>query len=484
MERMASTQLRHRTAAVAMALLIAHGAAFAQTKVKPGFNLFSADQDVQIGQQSAQEAEQQLPLLNDSRVQNYVNNIGQRLAAVAGGPKFQYRFRVVNASDINAFALPGGFVYINRGTLDAAKSDGEVAGVLAHEIAHDVLRHGTHAASQQYLTQAGVGILGGILGGRVGEGTAQIINAVGGFGLNALFLRHSRTAETEADVLGSQIMAKAGYSPGDMVSFFRTLAASDKRSIATWLSDHPQTTDRIKRVQQEEVKIASKAPAGVRTAAFNDVKSTLSRMSPAPSMAQIAQGVAPSTSSGTRSRPATSGSQSASIPAPSSSMKTYTNQTAIFQVQYPSNWDVVSQGSNGVTFSPPGGYGQVNGNNEIVYGAVVSHFEPQQGFGRMTAADATNELVSAIQQSSPYLSVISGSKQSLRSSGGSALSAALRGTDPNTGILERVTVMTRQLGDGHLIYLLFITPERELATYSRVLNAMASSLRIDPNHSH
>src|SRR5947207_810706 len=240
-----------RAAALMMALLLVPLAATAQTKIKPGFNLFSPQQDVEIGQQSAAAAQQQLPLLNDSQVNAYVNNIGQRLAANAGGPQFQYQFRVVNASDINAFALPGGFIYVNRGVLDQAHNEGEVAGVLAHEISHVALRHGTHQASKAYAAQAGISILSGILGGRVGQGTAQVINAVGGIGLNALFLKYSRDLETQADVRGSQILAASGYSPVDMVNFFKTLENVDKSRKASWLSDHPAPTDRIERIQQE-----------------------------------------------------------------------------------------------------------------------------------------------------------------------------------------------------------------------------------------
>src|SRR5207244_917193 len=199
------------------------GSASAQTKIKPGFNLFSPQDDVQIGEQSAAQAEQQLPILNDAQTNGYLNRIGQRLAANAGGPQFQYRFRVVNASDINAFALPGGFIYVNRGVLENARNEGEVAGVVGHEISHVALRHGTHQAPKAYLAQAGIGILGGILGGKVGQGTAQIINAVGGLGLNALFLKYSRDIETQADVRGSQILTASGYSPADMVAFFQTL---------------------------------------------------------------------------------------------------------------------------------------------------------------------------------------------------------------------------------------------------------------------
>ena len=150
--------------ALVMVLSLGAGVAEAQTKINTGFNLFSAEQDVQIGAESAAQAERQLPILRDREVEEYVNRIGQKLAAQAGGPGFRYQFRVVNASDINAFALPGGYIYINRGILDQSKNEGEVAGVIAHEIAHVALRHGTHQASKAYGAQAGLSILGGLLG--------------------------------------------------------------------------------------------------------------------------------------------------------------------------------------------------------------------------------------------------------------------------------------------------------------------------------
>src|SRR4051795_1316849 len=248
---MQRTRIARPAIALVTVLMLSGGIADAQTKIKAGFNLFSPQDDVNVGQQSAVQAEQQLPILNDAQTNAYVNRIGQRLAANAGGPQFQYRFRVVNASDINAFALPGGYVYVNRGVLDQARNEGEVAGVLAHEISHVSLRHGTHQASKAYLAQAGISILGGILGGKVGQGTAQVINAVGGIGLNALFLKYSRDLESQADIRGAQILAASGYSPVDMVNFFHTLESVDKARKTSWLSDHPAPPDRINRIEQE-----------------------------------------------------------------------------------------------------------------------------------------------------------------------------------------------------------------------------------------
>ena len=466
-----------------LAIVLTVSMASAQTKIKSGFNLFSAEQDVQVGAQSAQEAESQLPMLNDRAVNDYVNRIGQRLAQNAGGPNFQYRFRVVNASDINAFALPGGFVYVNRGVLDQARNEGEVAGVLAHEISHAALRHGTHQASKAYLAQAGISILGGILGGHVGEGSAQIINAVGGFGLNALFLKYSRDLESQADVRGAQILAASGYSPVDMVNFFHTLERVDPSKKTNFLSDHPAPPDRIARIEKEEKLLKVSATPTENVAQLHSVQSQLSRYGAAPTSQQIAQGV---TQSGRR-RTAQSGSAaSINVPAPSTSYRTYTNQRGLFRVAYPANWQVVQEGATGVTISPPGGAGNVNGQSEIAYGAIVSHYEPMEnrGYGNVSLQDATADLVNALEQSSPYLRLISQNAQAVRMANGTALAAALRGQDPVTGINERVTVVARQLPDSHLLYLLFITPEAESSRYSKVLTQMVNSMAINPSASH
>ncbi|HTL06255.1 MAG TPA: M48 family metalloprotease, partial [Gemmatimonadales bacterium] len=163
----------------------------AQTAVKqpqPGFNLFTVSQDIEIGKQSAIEAEKQLRLLNDRSTDAYLNRIVTRLAGYAPGAKYPYHIKAVNAAEVNAFALPGGPMYVNRGLLETARNEAELAGALAHEMAHVALRHGTHQASKAYLAQSGLGILGGLLGKSSG---AQVVNAVGGAGMNVLFLKFS-----------------------------------------------------------------------------------------------------------------------------------------------------------------------------------------------------------------------------------------------------------------------------------------------------
>jgi len=472
---------RTRSIALVAVLMLSVGIADAQTKIKSGFNLFSPQDDVNVGQQSAVAAEQQLPMLNDAQTNAYLNRIGQRLAANAGGPQFQYHFRVVNQSDINAFALPGGFVYVNRGVIDTASNEGELAGVVAHEISHVALRHGTHQASKAYLAQAGISILGGILGGHVGEGAAQIINTVGGIGLNAVFLKYSRDLETQADVRGAQIMAASGYNPRDMVAFFQKLERVDTSRKTNWMSDHPAPPDRVARIEKEEQMLRVNGSAPENVAELQGVQGRLRGYGAAPSAGQIARQTAASSQRGraTNGGMASAGSAVINVEAPSSSMKTFVNPTRLYSVSIPSNWQVYQQGNTGVTFAPQGGIGSVNGQSDVVVGAIINHYDPfgnAQGNG--TLQDATDDLIATVQRSSPYLQVMSGSKKQMRVNGGTALSAALRGRDPNTNLDERITVVTRQLSDEHLVYLLFITPERDASRYANVLNTMVSSLQV------
>lgn len=493
--------------AAIVALTLMSGVASAQTSIKPGWNLFSPQDDVQIGQQSAVQAEQQLPILNDNQVQAYVNRIGQRLAQNAGGPQFQYQFRVVNASDINAFALPGGYVYVNRGVLDQARNEGEVAGVLAHEIAHVALRHGTHQASKAYAAQAGLSILGGILGGRVGGGAAQVINAVGGLGLNALFLKYSRDLESQADIRGSQILTASGYSPQDMINFFHTLESVDTARKTNWMSDHPAPPDRIARITREAQMLHVAANPTTNVAELNQIKSSMARYGKAPTSRQIAQGAASPTgrANSGRTRSTSRTASGSSIPniqveAPSSTMRSYVAPSRMYKVSYPSNWSVYQEGSTGVTIAPQGGVGDVGGRTEVIYGAMINHYDPfgssgmtsslrnsgggDPYLGNVTLETATSDLLGQIRQQSPYLDMVRNSTQKFNVSGGRALATALRGTDPNTGLNERVNVITRQLEDGHLIYMLFVTPEQDANRYGPVLQAMVNSLQVSDRARH
>ena len=179
--------------------------AAAQTPITPDKNSYTPEQDVQLGQEAAAEAKKQLPMLNDDHVENFVEDVGDALVEAIPPDlrhaEFRYTFDVVNQKEINAFALPGGPMFLHRGMLEAAKSEGEVAGVMAHEISHVALRHGTAQATKGQKFQIGA-IAGQILGAIVG-GTAGIVISQGSqFGLGAYFLKYGREYERQADLLG------------------------------------------------------------------------------------------------------------------------------------------------------------------------------------------------------------------------------------------------------------------------------------------
>ena len=248
---------RRRFGAALVASSLACGAGLVSAPPAQAINLFSVRQDAEIGRQAAADAERQLPMVRDGLVERYVNAIVDRLAEVAPGPRFDYRARVVNAADINAFSLPGGFIYVNRGLIEAVRSEGELAGVLAHEMAHVAQRHGTSQVTKAYGAQLGVGLLAGVLGGRdhrlgMGEQIA------GSLGLNALFMKFSRNAENEADRVGAQMMARAGYDPLAMASFFDLLAAEQRRnpgSVEQFFSDHPSPRDRAANIRAQSARL-------------------------------------------------------------------------------------------------------------------------------------------------------------------------------------------------------------------------------------
>jgi predicted Zn-dependent protease len=252
---------------------------------RPGFNLFSPDQDVEIGQQSSEEVEKQLPLIRDSQVSGYVRNLGKRLAAVApnqsAGVKYDWAFKVINSSEINAFALPGGFIYVNRGTIEAAQDEAQIAGVLAHEEGHVVMRHGTHQASEMVLAQAPLSILAGVLG--QSSGLASQLAQLGlSFGVNSILLRNSRGAESQADEVGTYILYRAGYDPYGMAQFFAILQKKSPRQTLQFFSDHPNPGNRIRNVDEEIPSLGPKKDWKEDSPEFQAVKHKLQNMPPAP----------------------------------------------------------------------------------------------------------------------------------------------------------------------------------------------------------
>ncbi|MCA1617760.1 MAG: M48 family metallopeptidase [Acidobacteria bacterium] len=246
-----------------------------ETRPRTGFNLFSPEQDIELGEASAEEIRRQLVVVRDERAEAYVQRLGERLAAQAPGYRFPYKFVVVASPEVNAFALPGGYVFVNEGAIEAARSEGELAGVLAHEIAHVSLRHGTTQASRAYLAKTGLNVLSALSVALQGD-VGRVAAVVGLAGADKFFLESNRDAEAQADAEGARLMAAAGYDPRDMAEFFERLYAHGGERAREETGDHPDPASRVAAIGRivAELKHAPARPH--ESEEFRRVRSRLS----------------------------------------------------------------------------------------------------------------------------------------------------------------------------------------------------------------
>jgi len=447
----------------ALALLLVMTLAWApvasadRTRLKPGWNLFSPAQDVEIGRQVSQDAERQLPIVNDSRIENYLNSLGRRLAAKAPYERYPYQFKMVNDRAINAFCLPGGFVYVNRGVVEQADNEAQLAGVMAHEISHAALRHGTNQVSKAYAAQVPLAVLGGVMGsGSLGAILAQV---GAGFAVNSVLLKYSRDAERQADQLGAQILYDAGYDPRGIPQFFEKLQAESKGGrMPQWLSSHPNPENRITDANSEIEKLGG-APRNYRTdsAEFRTIKAMVVAL-PAP-----AKGGQQPRSSGRGGRPEL----------PSDRYQSYRGNAV--RMSYPDNWQTYGQG-DAVTFAPEGGIVRdSSGNPQVAYGIMVNLYEPQTDrYGQITVEDATDQLIDDLRHSNPSLR-IARRRERVRVGGERGLSTYLW-NDSVLGGREYVWLVTVLRPEG-LIHLVCVAPEREYDDYDQAFQNMVSSVR-------
>ena len=241
---------------------------------KGSWNLYSEEREFQLGQQMAAEVEAGSHLLRDPRVQSYVEDLVQNLVRNSDA-QAPFTVRVIDSDELNAFALPGGFLYVNTGLIMEAETEAEFAGVLAHEIAHVTARHATKQASKAQLFQLfSLPLI--FVGGPIGYGIQQGLSLA----VPLTFLKFSRNAEREADYLGLQYSYQAGYDPTGLVDFLERLRESDQQSrLASAFSSHPMTKDRIQRAQKEIGQVLPPRPEHVvSTSRFQEVKSHLQRL--------------------------------------------------------------------------------------------------------------------------------------------------------------------------------------------------------------
>lgn len=445
----------------------------AQTQIKYHSNKYPVTDDVKIGRQAASEVEQQMPVLRDSEITGYVSRVGQRLVNSIPPqfqhPEFQYYFKVVNARDINAFALPGGPMYVNRGMIEAARNEGEMAGVMAHELSHVALRHGTAQASkaQKYGLLAGIlGIGGAILGGPAGA-AAQVASQ----GVGVYFLKFSREYETEADILGAQIMARAGYDPRDLANMFRTIEQQSGGGGGGFLSDHPSPANRYQRIIQEAQYLRIQNP--IRdTRDFERVQARLRGMGTAPSMAEIARS-GQRYPSGETTGNYPNNPPRGNVQYPSTRYQTFSTLGGLLRVSVPSNWREFGD-NNSVWFAPEGGYGQYQ--NQVVYTHGVNF-----GVARTQSRNlqqATEEFLNSLAQGNGNLRQRTG-YQGTTFAGRTGLTTTLNNINEATGQAETVTVITTQLRNGDLFYMIAVAPQNDAGTFQSAFRNSLNSVQLN-----
>jgi Zn-dependent protease with chaperone function len=442
----------------------------AQTRFTLDNNKYSLEEDVKVGREAAAQVSKELPLLNDARTEEWVEEVGRDLVSAIPSefshPPFRYTFDVINQKEINAFALPGGPMFLNRGMIEAGMTEAEVAGVMGHEIAHVALRHGTAQATKGERFQLGA-LAGQVLGAVIGGTAGGLIAQGSQFGLGTYFLKFGREYERQADLLGAQILARAGYDPRQMANMFKTIESEGGGSRQPeWMSSHPNPGNRYDAILREAalLKVQDNADSGQ----FNGIKSRLAGMSPALTAEQIAKGNAskPSNTSGG----ATSGGTrpAVRVEPPSSQGRTY-RPANFLAITVPANWRSSSASDGVVTYAPEGGIGD----NGVTHGLQVGVL--QNGTGNLQRD--TEQMIQGFARSNPNLRQQEGFRRDTLG-GRTGLTTVLSNVSDATGEAEAVTVSTTQLRDNGVLYLIGVAPQREASAYTNTFRRVRQTLQI------
>ena len=419
--------------------------------LRPGFNLFTRQDDIKVGQENSKQVLTQYEIVKNQFVQDYVKRLGQKLASMPEAKQsgFEFTFTVLNVDQINAFALPGGPVFIYTGLLKAADNEAQLAGVMGHEMSHVILRHGTHEATKANGIQLLVGGLSGLLGG--GDSMAGKLAQAGlGMGGNSLILKFSRDAESEADALGSHLMSEAGYDPVQMAEFFEKLAARGSQG-PQFLSDHPNPENREAAIVAEMKTLPERQYTGDDSAQFAGMKKEVATLPP-PAKKPSADAVGPG---------------GAAPPAGQTPEGWQRFQGHGYSINYPAEWQGTGD-ANGATLAPR----DCVVGSQVGFGVVVGGFAPSRGRASLSAA--THDLVKKLQSENPKMQV-SGAAKSVKVGGVDGLMTMLAGDSPFGGG-EADGLVTVARGNG-VMYFVFVAPDRDYTRVEKTFLQMLDSVR-------
>jgi hypothetical protein len=446
--------------------------ASAQTPITPHKNSYTPEQDVQLGREASAEVRKQMPMLNDDRTEDFVERIGDRLIdnipPEFRQPAFRYSFDVVNLREINAFALPGGPMFVNRGMIEASRSEGEVAGVMAHELAHVILRHGTAQATRGQKFQVGA-IAGQVIGAIIGGRTGAVVSQGSQLGIGAYFLKFSREFEREADLFGAQLMARSGYDPRAMATMFQTIERQGGSSSGPeWLSDHPNPGNRVQAINQEAAMLRVNGSAG-STGDLQAVRARLAQMPKAPTSQQVAR----NQQEGRRTP--TSTARVERVDPPSTQFRTY-QPGNFLRLSVPENWEPIDGGGT-VRYAPEGGYVEGDrGQSAFTHGIEVGVTRADGS----TLQQQTDQLLQGFAQANPQLRRQSGYARA-NIGGRQGLTTTLSNVSEVTGQSEAVNLSTVRLADGSVLFLIGVAPANEARTYFDTFGRVRQSVQLADN---
>lgn len=447
----------------------------ARAELMPCKNGISPEQQIALGQKTVSEVYQQMPVLPDtSPVAQYVRALGSKLAAQAPGRKWPYNFHVANVADINAFALPGGSVFVNLGTVQAAENEAQLAAVMAHEISHVALQHSVCNLEKQQK----VGLLAGIgqlaAGVLLGDSTAGSLAQQGiGLGAGLSFLRMSRGAEQEADILGVGILYDAGYDPHAMPKFFETIEQKYGKGGAQYLSDHPNPGNRSVYVEREISTFVPKQSYTTNTPKFTQVHAQAAKLRPY-SDKEVAAG-------GWRrkdlNQPVAGGASGAAAAGGASHTidlslpRDWTTfEGTGFTMLIPTNWTAAGN-RNAAMVAPAGGVTQAQGQSgNLVLGLMTDVYRPD-GVGADFEA-----LLDELRRENPGMEP--GSVSRIAVGGVPARSVETANRSANGGSGERDWIVGVPSG-GSIRYFVFVSPEANFPAMRPVFERIVSSIRLE-----
>jgi Zn-dependent protease with chaperone function len=423
----------------------------------------SPEEQIKLGREAAAQAEKQYPILPaNSPITLYVQKLGQKLAAKAPGQQWPFTFKVVNMKEINAFALPGGPIYVNLGTIQAA-DEAELAGVMAHEISHVVFQHSAREAGKAQWIQLGGALTSVLLGATMGGSTAGQLAQLGvQMGASGVVMKYSRTAETEADLLGSQIMYDAGYNPYSMVEFFDTLAKQGGAGGPQFLSDHPNPGNRAETVGKMIKRFPPKEYARSDSPEFASMKKQAMAMTPM-TADQIAKQQKQG-GGGTQRTPETVGGV---MPTGGSKELAQGNWT----MSYPENWQVFGdQSASSLVIAPQSGVSQ----NAVAYGVTINGVQSQQG---LSIDDMTAQVIQNLSRTNADMKQ-AGSPTRIRVNGVEGRSVDLLASSPIQGERERDWLVTLPKNKNEATVLVFTAPEGDFDKLRPTFEKMLRSFKL------